>query len=242
MFDARSLDKLSIPKPCEASWGGMSGDNKERFCISCNRVVHDFSNLTRREAAALLRNSGGRLCAKISYDSNGRVKFRREPDCRPVSRIVGISLLGISSFASESISFAQEPAKQQIVADTSKTCNLSVRVVDPTSTSIPGAQVSLTPKDDPRIITQGTTNSDGLFRNILPPGEYQLYVTSAGFRSYMQNLNLSCNVQSTTIPVDVSLQLGSTMGSVVFVTDSHLSPLRRIWSRAQSALWRLFHS
>jgi hypothetical protein len=144
--------------------------------------------------------------------------------------------------ASESIAFAQEPAKQQIVTDTSNQCNLSVRVVDPVAAGIEGAQVSLTRKNDPRIVAQGTTKSDGLFQNTLPGGEYTLYVESPGFQNYTQDLTLSCNEQSTTIPVHVSLELGTVMGEVVTVIDSHPGPLRKMWYRAQSAFWRLFHS
>lgn len=49
--------KISIPSPCHENWDGMIPNEKGRFCASCQKTVHDFTNLSDREIASVLKNS-----------------------------------------------------------------------------------------------------------------------------------------------------------------------------------------
>lgn len=54
----------------------MTGDEKKRFCSSCDKHVHHLSEMTRREAESLLTSQPG-LCVRYSHDQRGRVRFER---------------------------------------------------------------------------------------------------------------------------------------------------------------------
>src|SRR5262245_51204160 len=64
------LELLTIPAPCPASWDGMAGDGRVRFCDECGHNVYNLSDMTAAEAEALVTESEGRLC----------VRFYRRPD------------------------------------------------------------------------------------------------------------------------------------------------------------------
>jgi hypothetical protein len=48
------LDDVRIAAPCSADWAVMKGDERVRFCGSCEKNVYDLSKMTRAEAEALL--------------------------------------------------------------------------------------------------------------------------------------------------------------------------------------------
>ena len=80
--------------------------------------------------------------------------------------LLGTLLLATSAFAQNAIT-------------------LRGQVVDDTDAVIPGAQVTLTAKGQPRVVT---TNANGEFTipNVTP-GTYQLSATFNGFQPYVQN-------------------------------------------------------
>ena len=41
--------KINIPKPCSENWDKMSPKEKGRYCLSCNKVVVDFTEMTIEE-------------------------------------------------------------------------------------------------------------------------------------------------------------------------------------------------
>ncbi len=56
--------KLQIPKPCHESWNAMSPDEKGRFCSSCEKKVHDFSNASDGEIISVLKSSSN-ICGRF---------------------------------------------------------------------------------------------------------------------------------------------------------------------------------
>jgi len=54
-------------------WEDMKGDNKQRFCQSCNLHVHNFAALSQSEAERLVRTSTGRLCGILYRRADGTV-------------------------------------------------------------------------------------------------------------------------------------------------------------------------
>jgi len=74
MSDPRDvLDRITIASPCTQDWDAMTGDEKRRFCGECRLHVHDVSQMTRREAQALLANADGRVCVRLWRRPDGRV-------------------------------------------------------------------------------------------------------------------------------------------------------------------------
>jgi hypothetical protein len=72
------LGRLSIAAPCPASWDGMRGDDRVRFCDGCQLNVYNLSGMTTAEATALVSGSEGRLCTRFFRRADGTVLTR---DC-----------------------------------------------------------------------------------------------------------------------------------------------------------------
>lgn len=63
-----------------------------RFCLHCREVTHDLRYATRREAAALYRAHGGKLCAQVRVGPSGEVRFRAEAPARGLGSLGGAAL------------------------------------------------------------------------------------------------------------------------------------------------------
>ena len=67
------LNRLQIASPCPASWAEMSGDERARFCATCEKHVYDFSKMTAAEGMALIREKEGQVCARLWRRADGTV-------------------------------------------------------------------------------------------------------------------------------------------------------------------------
>lgn len=65
--------KIKIASPCTASWAGMKGDHRARFCEKCSKHVYNLSGMTATEAAALIQAREGRLCVRVFQRADGTV-------------------------------------------------------------------------------------------------------------------------------------------------------------------------
>lgn len=115
-----ALDVIQIASPCSASWDAMSGDQVRRFCGECQLHVHNLSEMSRREAEALVSGvvastsissgggsggiSGGRVCVQMQRGADGRIVTRDDRQWRAKLRrraaYVGVrTLMGLSAAA-----------------------------------------------------------------------------------------------------------------------------------------------
>ena len=78
------LDAIEIPVPCQASWDDMKGDDRIRHCRLCRHNVYNLSEMTRKEAEALLEGAEGRVCVRLYRRQDGKVLSR---NCRAVRRM-----------------------------------------------------------------------------------------------------------------------------------------------------------
>lgn len=67
------LANIKVASPCSARWGQMAGDDRARFCTQCQKHVYNLSNLTADEAAVLIREREGSLCARFYQRVDGTV-------------------------------------------------------------------------------------------------------------------------------------------------------------------------
>jgi len=71
--DAALIQTISIAAPCDVPWDSMNGDERTRFCGQCKLNVYNISDMSTKEAAALVRGTEGRLCVKLYRRADGTV-------------------------------------------------------------------------------------------------------------------------------------------------------------------------
>ena len=67
------LDDIRVASPCSARWDEMAGDERSRFCGSCQKNVYNLSAMTREAAEALVRAKEGDLCVRYYRRADGTV-------------------------------------------------------------------------------------------------------------------------------------------------------------------------
>jgi hypothetical protein len=66
------LESVRIASPCSAAWNEMKGDDRRRFCGSCEKNVYDLSKMTRGEAEAFIL-SHETACVRLWRRRDGTV-------------------------------------------------------------------------------------------------------------------------------------------------------------------------
>jgi hypothetical protein len=68
------LDQVRVASPCKAEWNEMLGDERVRFCLSCEKNVYNLSSMTKDDAEALLRERlGDDLCVRFYQRADGTI-------------------------------------------------------------------------------------------------------------------------------------------------------------------------
>ena len=67
------LARVRVAAPCPADWNEMRGDERVRFCAQCNLNVYNLSNMSRREAEAVVTRAEGRLCIRYYRRRDGTI-------------------------------------------------------------------------------------------------------------------------------------------------------------------------
>lgn len=75
------LDHLRIAAQCPADWDQMFSfeDKRVRFCSQCNLNVYNLSDMSRREAEALITKTEGHLCVRFYRKADGSILTQNCP-------------------------------------------------------------------------------------------------------------------------------------------------------------------
>ena len=68
MQKKKFIDSIRVGDPCTENWDEMTGNDRVRFCSHCAKDVNNFSAMTPRQAARLVRKSNGKLCIRYRVD------------------------------------------------------------------------------------------------------------------------------------------------------------------------------
>jgi hypothetical protein len=217
------LNHLRIASPCPANWESMKGDDRVRFCELCNLNVYNIAELTRSEAASLVANAEGRICARLYRRIDGTVITR---DCpvgwrairRRVATVAGAVFTTLISLSS--IVVGQDPSGQDKSSDKprvtiSRTTSesgiergvISGTIRDRNAAVVVRARISIIDQVT-RIPINTESNDEGQFRiSGLLPTTYEILFESPGFsRHTIQNITLGGR---ETLKVDVILEESS---------------------------------
>jgi hypothetical protein len=68
------LDQVRVASPCKADWNEMLGDERVRFCLSCEKSVYNLSSMTKDAAESLLQERlGNDLCVRFYQRTDGTI-------------------------------------------------------------------------------------------------------------------------------------------------------------------------
>jgi len=96
------LENIRIAAPCSARWEDMKGDDKVRFCGSCEKNVYNLSAMPGEEAERLIAEKNGSACVRLYKRTDGTVLTA---DCpvgvrrRRVRRVVAGAVTGAGLMA-----------------------------------------------------------------------------------------------------------------------------------------------
>jgi hypothetical protein len=227
------LDHVTVPSPCTEDWDSMSGNEQVRFCSHCSASVHNLSEMTRREAIALVRKSKGSLCVRYHHRPGAGIQTLPLHNIkRRVSRIAASAFtatLSLSASAFAQTPSAAEPAlsgRAQIVSQqdtalpepqTGPHVGLSGTVVDPRQAVVAGVEITLVDeKTKQEYKTQ--TNDEGVFRfEALPAGSYTLKTeTEWSLPKQIDELVLQPNEERR---LALALEIGGTTAGAMMIAS-----------------------
>lgn len=62
------MSKFTIPKPCHENWDKMLPEEKGKFCASCQKSVHDFTQSSSQEIKNIFEKENGNICGRFRED------------------------------------------------------------------------------------------------------------------------------------------------------------------------------
>ena len=234
------FDRLRIASPCQTSWEQMRGDDRARFCESCNLHVYNISELTRKQAEALIASTEGRICARMYRRADGTVLTK---DCpvglralrRRASKVAGaavtalfslcMSVIGQQASQTDKQSVSGVPVKTQAAGSNSQANQgrLVGVIKDPNGAAVGGATVSATNGQTGQK-WETLTNDEGLYQfSSLEAGSYTVVVVAPGFQISSVAVTVRGGVVNDgSVALGVDVGRGEIVGVLVFSEDYDL--------------------
>lgn len=206
------LDLIDVPAPCPKSWDAMTGDNKARFCASCEKDVHNISGMTRSEVRKLLFQSNESVCIRMEKDADGKIKTLKRQFHQITRQIPMAAGILSASLTLSAVTSAQKKPPQprvgkmavsQSVKDAKAAASISGTVIDTQGAVIPNAQIVL--RDTKSKATRKTkSNDEGFyeFKNV-KTGVYDLEAELQYFKKFVR--------QKLAVKTDKNLELTITL-------------------------------
>jgi hypothetical protein len=182
------IDSIRVGDPCTENWDEMTGNDRVRFCSHCAKDVNNFSAMTPRQAARLVRKSGGKLCIRYRVDPRTNAPVFADRISAFARHGVAAGAIGASVLVAGA--YAQtETAPQQLVQieRTERSGDASARisgyVTDPNGAVIPYALVTITNQES--LLSQiQNASAEGFYEfKELSGGTYKIHFEGGGFQA-----------------------------------------------------------
>lgn len=192
------FDRLQVTAPCTADWETMAGNNRQRHCAQCDKVVFDFAQMTPRQVEAIVAVNRGNLCARLTRQPDGSlvtldpvsITAATPRRVSPVASAVVSAILGLSAPVTAQTAapvqiesrFAQDSQKGKAKTPTGAALSsLQGTITDPQGAVIANVSVTLTNAATGELLnTRSSAEGEYQFSE-LPPGGYTLNFVSPGF-------------------------------------------------------------
>jgi hypothetical protein len=227
------IDNLRVAAPCPMSWDEMRGDDRTRFCEQCNLHVYNISEMTRKQAEALIVNTEGRICSRLYKRAVGTVITK---DCpvglrairRRASKVAGAAVTALFSLCVSVL--GQNPAQgaksrvsggqvklERTGGPTQENHSAITGVLkDPNGAVVAGATVRLI-NPETKEERKTTSNDEGFFKfSALKSGIYNLEVRLKPFATLI--LERVTVKEGEDVHVGMMLQLGGEAVVLLGVT------------------------
>jgi len=193
----------------------MPGTDQVRHCGECNKNVYNLSAMTRREAEEVLRQTEGRLCARLYRRADGTILTENCPAGlravgRRISRFAGAAMSAVAALSSATAAqFPMFPIPS-VLREANSAVNGIVK--DSSGQGVENAEVAVSRiGSDLKRVT--STDSAGHFQvGSLPLGSYTVRIQVPGFRVYTSQTIL---MPLRTNNLTATLLVGSVGGAVV---------------------------
>jgi hypothetical protein len=102
--------KIAILSPCKQNWGNMTPTQQGRFCASCQKSVIDFTGMTDRQVAGILKKDKT-VCGRFLESQLERelILPREKTPAWAVAGAAAVALMALGTTPAQ----AQEPQKTE---------------------------------------------------------------------------------------------------------------------------------
>jgi hypothetical protein len=182
-----------VKGPCSEDWDQMTGNDRVRFCSHCAKHVNNLSEMTRKEARRLVRDSGGNLCVRYIYEPRTKRPLfaeqllqitRRTPALAAGVMTASLSMAPAAYSQGDVISpvaAVHTLDRQRVTAGDQG--EISGTLTDQNGAVIPFALVSATNQETGQYF-MGTTSIEGHYQiSGLPAGTYKIKFEAVGFET-----------------------------------------------------------
>lgn len=222
------LDSIQSPLPCSKDWNEMSGDEQKRFCSSCEKDVYNLSAMPRWEARKFVAQNAGKVCVRYVRLPNGKVQtadtklYKITRRASQIAAGVFSATLTLSAIANAQTvekpeSRANKTTQSQKETD-AKTSRISFTVYDPNNEVIPNAEATLVNQKAKQKFVSHADSGGIITFALIPHGRYEVEISSAGFQSYKQTIQIKQEIEPNT---EVTLEVGFT--GIVIVDTYEIS-------------------
>jgi hypothetical protein len=186
--------RFQITSPCTEDWDSMVGNDQIRFCTHCQRSVHDFSTMSRKQIKRIVAASGGRFCVRYSavnprpIVTPARVLYRIGKRTSKIAAGAFSATLSLSSAVGANgvpkyISRPDVVSQANYLRETfisAGSASIHGTIFDPNGAAIPGAVITLTNVDSRQIVST-VSDGSGTYTINIETGTYNLKVEAPGF-------------------------------------------------------------
>ncbi|VXB54745.1 conserved hypothetical protein [Flavobacterium sp. 9AF] len=100
--------RINVPSPCHENWHAMAKVEKGRFCSSCQKKVHDFTNATDTQIIAAI-DGNDNLCGRFLKSQLDRTI--EKPNQKRKKWLALATLTGFLSWGTQEVFSQGEPVK-----------------------------------------------------------------------------------------------------------------------------------
>jgi len=95
-----TIIEVKIAEPCSQSWAEMENKGENKFCLSCNKTVTDFTSYSNAEIIKILANSSSETCGRLTQTQLNQLNyyFLVAPTNRNWMKYLGVLAIGASVF------------------------------------------------------------------------------------------------------------------------------------------------